>query len=72
MNEAVREEVAMTTERWVRLIAGTLVTLSGVLSWVHSPYWFLFTLVLGLSLAQSALTGWCPMETILRSLRARA
>jgi len=60
----------MSTERWVRLIAGTLVTLSLVLSWVHSPYWLLFTLVLGLSLAQSALTQWCPMEKILRKCGA--
>ncbi len=60
----------MTTERWVRLIAGTLVTLSAVLSWVHSPYWLLFTLVLGLSPAQSALTQWCPMEKILRKCGA--
>ena len=60
----------MTTDRWIRLIAGTLVTLSAVLSWVHSPYWLLFTLVLGLSLAQSALTLWCPMEKILRKCGA--
>lgn len=58
----------MSTERWVRLIAGTLVTLSAVLSYVHSPYWLLFTLFLGLSLFQSALTRWCPMEKILHKL----
>ena len=39
----------MTTDRWIRLIAGTLVTLSAILSWVYSPYWLLFTLVLGLT-----------------------
>ena len=60
----------MTTDRWIRLIAGTLVTLSAVLSWVYSPYWLLFTLVLGLSLVQSALTQWCPMEKIFRKCGA--
>jgi hypothetical protein len=39
-----------------------------VLSYVHSPYWLLFTLFVGLNLFQSALTGWCLMETFLRKL----
>jgi hypothetical protein len=58
----------MSLERWIRLIAGTFVTLSVVLSYVHSPYWLLFTLFVGLNLFQSALTGWCLMETFLRKL----
>jgi H+/gluconate symporter-like permease len=58
----------MSLERWIRLIAGTFVTLSVVLSYVHSPYWLLFTLFVGLNLFQSALTGWCLMETILGKL----
>jgi hypothetical protein len=68
----------MTLERWIRLIAGTFVILSVVLSYVHSPYWLFFTLFVGLNLFQSALTRWCLMEDILRKLgvgsgaRARA
>jgi hypothetical protein len=58
----------MSLERCIRLIAGTFVTLSVVLSYVHSPYWLLFTLFVGLNLFQSALTGWCPMETFLLKL----
>ena len=58
----------MSLERWIRLIAGTFVTLSVVLSYLHSPYWLLFTLFVGLNLFQSALTGWCLMETVLRKL----
>jgi hypothetical protein len=58
----------MSLERWIRLIAGTFVTLSVVLSYVHSPYWLLFTLFVGLNLFQSALTGWCLMEAFLRKL----
>jgi hypothetical protein len=58
----------MSVERWIRLIAGTFVTLSVVLSYVHSPYWLFFTLFVGLNLVQSALTGWCLMETFLRKL----
>jgi hypothetical protein len=33
---------------------------------VH-PGFFWFTLFVGLNLAQSAFTGWCPMISILRS-----
>lgn len=58
----------MTLERWIRLIAGTFVLVSLLLSQVHSPYWLLFTAFVGLTLFQSALTGWCLMEDILRKL----
>jgi hypothetical protein len=58
----------MSLERWIRLIAGTFVTVSVVLSYLHSPYWLFFTLFVGLNLFQSALTGWCLMETLLRKL----
>jgi DUF2892 family protein len=58
----------MSLERWIRLIAGTFVIASVVLSYVHSRYWLLFTLFVGLNLFQSALTRWCLMEDILRKL----
>ncbi len=58
----------MSIERWIRLIAGTFITVSVVLSYFHSRYWLLFTLFVGLNLFQSALTRWCLMEDILRKL----
>ncbi len=58
----------MSLERWIRLIAGTFVTLSVVLSYVHSSYWLLFTLFVGLNLFQSSLTRWCLMEKLLERL----
>jgi hypothetical protein len=58
----------MTLERWIRLIAGTFVLVSLLLSRIHSPYWLLFTAFVGLNLFQSALTNWCLMEDILRKL----
>ena len=58
----------MTVERWLRLIAGSLIFTSAVLAAVHSPYWLLFTGFVGLNLAQSAFTNWCPMMTVLRKL----
>ena len=56
----------MTLERWIRLIAGTFIMLSLVLSRLHSPYWLWFTAFVGVNLFQSALTGWCLMEDVLR------
>ena len=61
----------MTLERWIRLIAGTFVLVSLLLSQVHSPYWLLFTAFVGLNLFQSALTDWCLMEDLLRKLGVR-
>jgi hypothetical protein len=61
----------MTLERWIRLIAGTFILLSLILSQLVSPYWLLFTAFVGANLFQSALTGWCLMEDILRRLGVR-
>jgi len=56
----------MTTERYVRMAAGAFVLASLALGyWVH-PGWFCFTAFVGLNLFQSAFTGICPLEAILR------
>ena len=62
----------MTTERWIRVAAGTFVIASLALGhWVHHG-WFLFTAFAGLNLFQSAFTGFCPLESILRRLGVRS
>jgi hypothetical protein len=61
----------MTVERYLRLIAGVIVTATVALGYWVSPYWFLFTAFVGLNLFQSAFTDWCPMMTILRKLGAK-
>jgi hypothetical protein len=61
----------MSLERWIRLIAGTFILVSLALSQLVSPFWLLFTAFVGLNLFQSALTGWCLMEDILRRLGVR-
>jgi len=53
-------------ERIIRALAGTLVTVSLVLGYLVSPYWFLLTLFVGLNLFQSAFTQWCLAEEILK------
>jgi hypothetical protein len=56
-----------TMERKIRAIAGTLVLASLALGWFVSPWWFLFTAFVGVNLLQSAFSGWCLMEDILRA-----
>ena len=56
----------MNVDAWLRLIAGTFILLSLALGHFVSPWFYLFTAFVGLNLAQSALTGWCPMMTFLR------
>lgn len=55
-------------ERAIRRLAGFFVILSLTLGYFHSPYWYLFTLFVGLNLFQSSFTSFCPAEQILLKL----
>jgi len=50
----------------IRLIAGFLVLLSVFLSHFVSEYWLIFTGLVGTMLMISAVTGFCPMELLLK------
>ena len=56
----------MTLEPMLRLIAGVFVVASVLLGMYVHPYFLWFTVFVGVNLAQSAFTNWCPMMTILR------
>lgn len=58
----------MTINAGLRLVAGFFTILSVVLGWYVSPYFFLFTVFVGLNQMQSAFTGWCPMMWMLGKL----
>ena len=58
----------MNIERYLRLVAGTLVVISLALGYLVSPYWHWFTVFVGLNLFQSSLTNKCPLIPILRKL----
>jgi len=58
----------MYLENWIRLIAGSFVLISLVLGLLVSHYWFIFTGFVGANLLQSSLTGFCPMELLLKKL----
>ena len=58
----------MTTERGVRLLAGSMVAISLVLGYFVSEWWLLLATFVSLNLIQSSFTGFCPAEKILRRL----
>ncbi|HNV71259.1 MAG TPA: DUF2892 domain-containing protein [Candidatus Ozemobacteraceae bacterium] len=62
----------MVIERIIRIMAGSFVMASVILSQVHHPYWLLFTLFVGANLFQSGITRWCLMEDILKKLGFRS
>jgi hypothetical protein len=61
----------MTTERAVRLLAGTLVLAGLGLGLTVSLWWLLLVVFVGANLFQSALTGWCLAEKIFSRLGLR-
>jgi len=50
----------------IRVIAGSFVLLSLALARWVSPWWLLLAAFVGVNLIQSAFTGFCPAELILR------
>lgn len=67
----------MTTERWVRIVAGFFVLLSLSLGAEASPLfvnanWLWFTAFVGANLLQSGFTRFCPLENILRKLGVKS
>ncbi|MEW6364142.1 MAG: DUF2892 domain-containing protein [Acidobacteriota bacterium] len=61
----------MKINEWLRAIAGLFVVLSVALGHYVHPYFYFFSLFVGLNLFQSAFTKWCPMITFLRMLGVR-
>lgn len=58
----------MKTQNAVRVIMGTNVLLSGALTYFVHPLWVLYTLFVGAAILQSAFTGICPGEKMVRRL----
>jgi hypothetical protein len=62
----------VTIDRYLRLIAGTVVLASLGLGYFVSPYWYLLTTFVGLNLFQSAFTNWCPAMSVLKALGVKS
>lgn len=67
----------MTTDRIVRIVAGSFVLLSLSLGLkasplFHSENWLWFTAFVGANLFQSGFTRFCPLETVLKKLGVKS
>jgi hypothetical protein len=58
----------MKIESYVRILAGALVLAGIALAHFVSSWWLLLAAFVALNLIQSAFTGFCPAEIILRKL----
>jgi len=66
----------MTIERYIRILAGSVVLLSLALGVEASPlfvsqWWLAVTAFVGLNLLQSGFTGFCPPSFLLKRLGVR-
>ena len=58
----------MNLDRAVFAFAGVMTLLSVALTPFVSPWFFLFTVFIGLNLLQSAFTGFCPAAIVFKKL----
>ena len=58
----------MKLENAIRALAGTMILASLALAHYVNPNWIWLTVFVGANLFQSAFTGFCPAETILKKL----
>jgi hypothetical protein len=56
----------MTVDRIVHLVAGMMVLISLALANFHNPDWIWLTAFVGLNLAQSGITSFCPLSFMLK------
>jgi hypothetical protein len=61
----------MPIESQIRAFAGAFILASLALAHFYSQNWLYFTLFVGANLLQSAFTGFCPLEIILRKIENR-
>jgi hypothetical protein len=58
----------MTVENAIRVLAGCMILTSLALAHYVSPNWLFLTGFVGLNLIQSAFTGFCPAEIVLKKI----
>lgn len=71
MVRPMKRKSSWTQHQWIRLVAGSVVLISLLLSLI-SPNWLLLTAFVGLNLLQSAFTQWCPLIVLLQKLGVKA
>ena len=61
----------MNIDRVVMAFAGLVVLAGTALGYFVHVYWLALPAFVGLNLAQSAFTGWCPLATMLKKAGVR-
>ena len=56
----------MNVDRTVHLVAGLVVLISTALAFFSNPVWLWITAFVGANLAQSGVTGFCPLAFMLK------
>lgn len=59
----------MTINHQVRAFAGVFILVSLALAHYHSANWLWATAFVGVNLLQSSLTGFCPLEMMLKKVQ---
>lgn len=58
----------MTVDRIVHLVAGLMVLAGTLLAHFNDPYWLALPAFVGVNLAQSGITNFCPLAFFLKKL----
>lgn len=61
----------MSIDRVVFAFAGIAILASVGLSQLHSVYWLLMTVFVGINMLQAAFTGFCPLAMMLKKMGVR-
>ena len=56
----------MNMQNMIKLIAGVTIFTTSLLGFIYSKNWLFVTMFVGLNLFQYSLSGFCPLEIILK------
>ena len=62
----------MTRERYIKLIAGTMILASSFLAYFVNINWIWLAAFVGANLFQFSLTNWCLLNSILKALGVKS
>ncbi len=62
----------MTRERYIKLIAGTMILVSSLLAYFVNINWIWLAAFVGANLFQFSLTNWCLLNTILKTFGVKS
>lgn len=65
-------EMMMNVDTLVFRFAGSMILLSLLLSYLHSPHWLWLAAFVGANMLQASFTGFCPLARVLKMLGVKA